>query len=983
MLEEAAGIAGLHVRRKDAEQKLRAAEANLARLEDVLGEMDSRANALRRQARAAERYVALSEAIHLSEARTLYARWRDAATAAEAAQVGARAAEAAVNAAHEAQTASAVHANVALDALTRARTAAQDARDAASEAGHRLAALKAEHAQIVARLADLAGQAARLAEDRAREGALAHDAAEAITRLGEEATTLKARIVEGQSLAPDFATRIAEAQEDVRDAELDLARAMAKQAGEQAELRVAEAALVAARNRLERADRDVKRLEADLASLPDAAPLHAQRDAATKAISAGQLARVQAESDLTDAEASRAVAAETRSQAESALSSANAALAALDAEAAALTRALGSAKSGTSRALDLIRAAPGYEHALAAALGDDLEAGMDANDTRHWAGALNGADDPVLPSGTDTLANHVTAPPQLARRLAQIAVADKDAGQMLAVGQRLVTMTGELRRWDGYVAREGGAATAQRLIRQNRIKAIEDQRPGTAGAVETARRTLDDASAMVVAATQAIASARTALGQAEAQIALNIRERDNAQAMLERIEARAADSAARLADAQSDFSVSLTEYETAQSSRAAMPDGSETRELVMRLSASSEAARHIVSQLQAETALAQRALTADSERLAVADAEAKSWRNRAGEAARRITDMSAREIANKQELETLADRPDALATQIAAMETDAASLAETARITAEDQQNAEATLREAEARHAKCGEALAQARESRAGAVAHAEHADERRREMGRLSGERFECPPSLLPQRIGFSGADVGQGQSEQAELDRLSQERERIGPVNLVAASELAELEETQRTSRAESLELAQAIHQLRGSIGSLNREGRARLLAAFEAVDSHFRRLFTALFNGGQARLELIDSDDPLEAGLEILAQPPGKKLSTLTLLSGGEQALTAIALIFGLFLTNPAPICVLDEVDAPLDDANVERFCDLLDQMVRDTRTRYLIVTHNAVTMARMHRLFGVTMVEKGISRLVSVNLGGAEELLAAE
>ena len=157
----------------------------------------------------------------------------------------------------------------------------------------------------------------------------------------------------------------------------------------------------------------------------------------------------------------------------------------------------------------------------------------------------------------------------------------------------------------------------------------------------------------------------------------------------------------------------------------------------------------------------------------------------------------------------------------------------------------------------------------------------------------------------------------------------------------------------------------------------------LSAFEAVNEHFQRLFQTLFSGGQAHLALIDSDDPLEAGLEIFAQPPGKRLQSLTLLSGGEQALTAVALIFALFLTNPAPICVLDEVDAPLDDANIERFCDLLDAMTRETDTRYLIVTHNAVTMSRMHRLFGVTMIEKGVSRLVSVDLGGAEELLAAE
>ncbi len=202
-------------------------------------------------------------------------------------------------------------------------------------------------------------------------------------------------------------------------------------------------------------------------------------------------------------------------------------------------------------------------------------------------------------------------------------------------------------------------------------------------------------------------------------------------------------------------------------------------------------------------------------------------------------------------------------------------------------------------------------------------------------------------------------------------------------MAEEELAEITTQLGAQTDEIAELTEATARLRGSIGSLNREGRDRLRAAFEAVDSHFRRLFSTLFNGGEAHLALIDSDDPLEAGLEIMAQPPGKRLSSLTLLSGGEQALTAVALIFALFLTNPAPLCVLDEVDAPLDDANVERFCDLLDRMAADTDTRFLVVTHNALTMSRMHRLYGVTMVEQGISRLVSVDLGGASELLAAE
>ncbi|MEM6267160.1 MAG: chromosome segregation protein, partial [Pseudomonadota bacterium] len=289
---------------------------------------------------------------------------------------------------------------------------------------------------------------------------------------------------------------------------------------------------------------------------------------------------------------------------------------------------------------------------------------------------------------------------------------------------------------------------------------------------------------------------------------------------------------------------------------------------------------------------------------------------------------------------------------------------------------------DAERNFASANERLLETRESRASLAAKAESEEMRRTEMARISGERFQCPPPLLADRFGFDADALSDASNESSELDRLTASRERIGPVNLVAADELTRIEEEYGTNASEQAELTEAVGRLRGSIGQLNREGRERLRAAFEEVDGHFRVLFTRLFEGGQAHLALIDSDDPLEAGLEIYAQPPGKRLQSLSLLSGGEQALTATALIFALFLTNPAPICVLDEVDAPLDDANVERFCDLLDMMVRTTQTRYLIVTHNAVTMSRMHRLFGVTMIERGVSRLVSVDLGEAE-LMAAE
>ena len=211
---------------------------------------------------------------------------------------------------------------------------------------------------------------------------------------------------------------------------------------------------------------------------------------------------------------------------------------------------------------------------------------------------------------------------------------------------------------------------------------------------------------------------------------------------------------------------------------------------------------------------------------------------------------------------------------------------------------------------------------------------------------------------------------------------ERERLGAVNLRAEEEQKELSDRLEAIVAEREDVVEAIRKLRQAIQSLNREGRERLLAAFDVVNEQFKRLFTHLFGGGTAELQLVESDDPLEAGLEILARPPGKKPQTMTLLSGGEQALTAMALIFAVFLTNPAPICVLDEVDAPLDDHNVERFCNLMDEMARTTETRFVIITHNPITMARMNRLFGVTMAEQGVSQLVSVDLEAAERMREA-
>jgi chromosome segregation protein len=982
MLEEAAGISGLHVRRKDAEGKLRAAEANLTRLDELLGDMEMRAAALKRQAKAAERYRRLSDQIRAAEARLIFARWREAAAAAEAAKRESEAAAAAVEQAGAAQRAAAAGQAEAVRLLASRRSAAEAAREAASSLGHKLATVRAERDTVSRRIRELADRRAALAADRTREAALAEDAEAALARLDAEAASIALRIEQAEAGRGTIDIRSVEHEDRAREAAAALARAQARQAMEQAEARVALGALEAARVKLVRAEAEAARLHQQMRELGDDAALLDARRLATAKRDEGETRRSVAAGALARAETARETAAALRDRSESESAAARAALAALESEAKALLKTVES--SGGDRVLHHVRVDPGFERALAAALGDDLDGSLAAGSQRHWAGAVIQATDPALPSGLPRLADHVRAPDALARRLAQVGVAEEDDGSIvLSVGQRLVTRNGRLRRWDGYVATGVGAAAADRLIRINRLAEIETALPAAAECVREARERSDAAAAAIASARNDADASRREQAAAEQAIREAVREEDAAAAALERLGFRRTGIAERLTQAEADLHDVRQALAAAEEMVSALPDGRATEAEVAELRRGAEAAQRALAEVRAEAATLARSVSADRQRAEAARKESADWRVRAAEAVKRGAEIAKRLSQAEEEAARLVDAPARLAEQVARFETEHGEARDAATAAGTAEREAETQLRATEARLADAGEALAACREARAGAVARHENQELRRIEMGRIAGERFECPPPLLPQRLGFEDATVVTSAAESAALDRMTADRERIGPVNLVAERELEELEQGRAASQTEREELGLAINRLRGSIGSLNREGRARLLAAFEAVDRHFRSLFTTLFEGGQAHLELVESDDPLEAGLEILAQPPGKRLATLTLLSGGEQALTAVALIFALFLTNPAPICVLDEVDAPLDDANIERFCDLLDRMTGETDTRYLIVTHNAVTMSRMHRLFGVTMIERGVSRLVSVDLGGAEQLLAAE
>tara|TARA_Y100000748_G_scaffold217559_1_gene182682 strand:- start:47 stop:2641 length:2595 start_codon:yes stop_codon:yes gene_type:complete len=347
-----------------------------------------------------------------------------------------------------------------------------------------------------------------------------------------------------------------------------------------------------------------------------------------------------------------------------------------------------------------------------------------------------------------------------------------------------------------------------------------------------------------------------------------------------------------------------------------------------------------------------------------------------------IQELTLRKKKSEEELKKISNRPEEIAQRRGQL-IETKGFAETERQFAADRlAEADNVLKEIEASLRKAQNDLSNIRETKGRTEATKELAESRLQELADESQEKFQCKPEQIIEKLEITDdLDSMQSNMERTEtkLDRLKQQRETMGAVNLRADLETKEIDDELEIMSTEKNELDAAIKKMRESIEELNKEGRTRLLKAFDTVNNHFKEVFVKLFNGGKAHLELIDAEDPLEAGLEMMVSPPGKKLQSMSLLSGGEQALTAMSLIFAIFLTNPSPICVLDEVDAPLDDANVERFCNLLDSISEKTQTKFMIITHHALTMSRMDRLFGITMAERGVSQIVSVDLKRAEEI----
>lgn len=987
ILEEAAGISGLYARRHEAELKLNSAEANLSRVDDTLDQLATQAASLARQARAAARYREIGASLREAEALSLYRRWAEddaASRAADAALAAATSAAAGAEAAARRATATREAAEAALPSL---RDEEQIAAALSSRTTVEREALQAAEARAEAEATALAARIAQLDRDLDREDQLNRDAAQMVQRLAAEQQALEqaaegyeARLDAAQAAATEAAEALLQIEERLRTLSADQARLSAQAQSAQ---RLA-ADLTAQRDRAERA-------AAKAAGAAEAADRSGQ--AAAQALAAAEAAQADAsaraaaaEARLAQAETARTAAEGAEARARSSRAQAEGEARALQAELAALEKLVARGLADDAGLLSQISVAQGYEAALGAACGDDLSLPL-ADDGSGWA-TLPGYDATApLPEGAAPLAPQVRAPDALARRLSQIGVAPDAAAARamqpaLRPGQCVVTRDGGLWRWDGICAAPGDAASAaaRHLAQVNRLSEMQvlaeatgQQAAQTIAAHDTARAILTEAATAERSAREAGREAERALSdaarqstRAESELSLAHARADSARAELSRHREDAGDASARLAEAQAALS--------------ALPDGTALAAAVEAAKTGVEAARIATMSRRAAQDELQRDATARNRRLQEIAREEQDWSQRLAQAGARAAELTARRDASRRELAADASRPAELAAERDRLhKAEAEANARQSRVRTA-LAAAEAILRDAATAERDAERAASDAREARAAAAARADAARAQEAAAQQRIQDEIGATPQALREAIGDSAPDLT-ADALDARIARLRASRDALGAVNLRADEDKRALEAERETLATEKADLETAIRKLRAGVGSLNREGRERLLAAFDTVNANFATLFTHLFGGGEARLVLVESDDPLEAGLEIMCQPPGKKLATLSLLSGGEQTLTALALIFAVFLANPAPICVLDEVDAPLDDANVSRFCDLLDEMTRRTDTRFLIITHHAVTMSRMDRLFGVTMVEQGVSQLVSVDLKRAEQLVA--
>ncbi len=984
ILEEAAGVSGLHVRRHEAELKLRAAETNLTRVDDVLAQMNAQLEALKKQSRQASRYRNLSDHIQRADATVLYLRRTSAVTAVETAKAALNQAEALVR-----------DKTSTVTELTTQQTDESaklpDLRKQEAEAAAALQRLRLAHSSLEAEERKITEE-----QERTREildqivSDIDHETAQKV----EAASTIEtqrfetAEIAEADALYDSDHARMTEkvsaTDASVSTMDQELTEATRKAAADEAHRKTLERQQQSLTQRLENVSRRISNLEQEKEELAAETGIIDEIKILEENVAEFDDVVTSARADLERCEEAKTsadndfnIALETQRTAEKAHQ-------ALAAERDAIARLLAKQDDHEyAPIIDTLNVNGGFEKALAVALGDDLWAALDTHAPTFWRAIPEDAHNvlPALPGEAEPLSKFVKAPPELSRALSQIGVVATAAEAEALIyklfpGQCIVTHEGGAWRWDGFTIKpEATPASAVRLEQKNRLSELASSLSATTDALMAADLVLETAREKRTTAENAVAKARLTLKMAE-QNQSSLRDR------LGRLTREAADITSKLANLTATLEAHTTEKTEVDTNLAAvageigtLPDGTELRLRIDTMRESIDGKRRELS--EHKTALSQLVRDADQRRRRKAELEREieNWTQRIARNDARVAELTERRIEEEQTLERLAHRPDEIAREKQSL-LDFIAEADKTRADAAHLLAAAENLVAEVGRSLKEAESdLADARESRAHAQAAVTAAETALNGIETQVQEKFSSTiaEALAKFEINPETDEMPDLETITTKLERLIRERENMGPVNLVAEAEAEALGVEMTKMQTERNDLVEAIDRLRQGISKLNREARERLMTAFDTVNTKFQDLFTRLFNGGKAHLQMIEADDPLEAGLEIFAQPPGKKLQVLSLLSGGEQTLTSIALIFAMFLTNPSPICVLDEIDAPLDESNVDRVCSLLEDLVKMTSTRFIVITHHRMTMARMDRLYGVTMSEKGISQLVSVDL----------
>ncbi len=990
ILEDAAGIAGLHTRRHEAELRLRAAEGNMERLSDVLGQLQSQAESLKRQARQARRYKEISNEIRSSEALLLHLAWQEAQTSVATEENNLTDAMQRLGAATEAE------AKAFKDELQLAESL-PPLRDKEAEKAAILARFKIEQDNLereaeraATRTKELDVRIKQLELDVTRETGFITEAKETLVHLDADLEAIHDAEANAEIEEDSARATLAKAEEARVATDTNFADITHKAAEARARLKSLESALTERKDVVSRITRQLLALDGQIKDFTEQAP-DAEKiaDISERGLTLAQdITEIEAQAVAAE-EASKTAAAEARARRDDA-ARVRLAANAFSTERETIAKLLAPANDGDyPPVVDFIRVSPGYETALGAALGDDLEAPIAQDASIHWRRMDVAAEDHPLPADAEPLVMHAEAPPELARRLRQIGVVARADGARLQPhlkpGQRLVSREGDLWRWDGFVAAADGVTpSAQRLAHKNRLLELDRR---AADVLAQAKDTIEAERAAAEAAGRADAEERrlrqlwrekqTELAQVRQQ--LTVMEKSARES-----ETRLASVTAQRVRADEELMAAQSRHVEIEAHIVTMSQGEDLEPQLKAAQADAEAARRHVAEARVALGGIERDRQIRAERIRHATAELARWKGRQKSAEEQLNSLQGRLTETKAELETFTGLPEKIAKQRDTLLTELSRIEGERKDAADALATAENAIRTATQALRTAQKEVSESREANARIETRLESARLRRQDDARRIRETFEVAPenclslaALAPNTVIPPLADVDR------QLTRLKSDRERLGGVNLQADEELVTLTAQLDGMTAERTDVEQAIAKLRGAIGQLNKEGKARLDEAFKTVNSHFERLFTHLFGGGEARLEMIESpEDPLEGGLEIIAKPPGKKPATLSLLSGGEQTLTALSLIFAVFLTNPSPICVLDEVDAPLDDANVDRFCRLMEHMASDTATRFLVITHHPMTMARMNRLFGVTMAEKGVSQLVSVDLQTAQSFREA-